>query len=180
MHYLMLATLTALAGETSAEARDRVYDQLLDDPSFCGDGGRFSSSLCDWFVIGGRWSGLLAETLLGDAYKAAFAAEFPEFANGYYPASLAETHRDRLNQFWQQCGGTGDHPVARNSHKHYGCDDDAQMVDHALYRHFLSQYRGESSRKEFSDTCKFADLDGDDVDENFIGRKWLIVIDYHQ
>ena len=25
----------------------------------------------------------------------------------------------------------------------------------------------------------FADLDGDAVDESFIGRKWLVVVDYH-
>lgn len=41
MHYLMLTTLTTLPGETSQQARKRAYDLLADDPSFCGEGGRF-------------------------------------------------------------------------------------------------------------------------------------------
>ena len=60
MHYLMLITLTMLPGETSQHARERAYFLLQEDRSFCGDGGRFGHPLCDWFVIGGRWSGFFA------------------------------------------------------------------------------------------------------------------------
>jgi hypothetical protein len=172
MHYLMLVTLTMIAGETSRDARQRVYKLLLEDDSFCGDGGRFGSPLCDWFVIGGRWSGLLQETLLGDAYRTAFDQEFPDMATGWFPSSLVDERRDALNQLWQRFGGSGANPVTRSSYGELGCDDDAILVDQALYDHFLAT----DSRK----SCEtFADLDDDPVDETFIGRKWLVVVDYH-
>ena len=82
MHHLMLVTLEMPDGATSSDARFRAHDLLCEDPSFAGDGGRFGSPLCDWFVIGGRWSGLLTETLLGEAYKAAFEQRIPGDCQG--------------------------------------------------------------------------------------------------
>ena len=47
------------------------------------------------------------------------------------------------------------------------------LVDDAVYRHFLVRYRGESLQVE-GESGTFADLDGEPVDESFIGRKWLV------
>ena len=54
MHHLMLITLAVTAGATSLDARISAHSKLIDDDSFCGEGGRFGSPLSDWFVIGGR------------------------------------------------------------------------------------------------------------------------------
>ncbi len=159
MHYLMFATLTMLPGESSLDARRRVQNLLLEDDSFCGEGGRFGSPLCDWFVIGGRWSGKLQMALLGDAYQAQIT-------------ELVDQHPDALNQLWHRFGGTGEHPYTRDAYDDLGCDDDAMIVNQALYDRFLA---GDIGR--FCET--FADLDGDPVDDWFIGRKWLVVVDYH-
>ena len=159
MHYLMLVTTALPDGATSENARWTVHDALLHDGSFCGDGGRFGSPLCDWFVIGGRWSGLLRKTLLGDAYKAA-------------SSQLVDQGIDALDQLWQRFGGTGKHPHNRDGYDYYGCDDDAMLVNQALYDHFLAEDPG-----KYCET--FADLDDDPVDASFIGRKWLVVVDYH-
>jgi hypothetical protein len=172
MHYLMLVTLAMPDGATSLDTRRQAMELLLADDSFCGEGGRFGSPLCDWFVIGGRWSGKLQEVLLGDAYNAAFRQAFPDMAPAYFPALLVEKHRDRLNQFWQRSGGTGAHPDTRSSYDDLGCDDDAMLVNQALYDHFLAVDPGKSCET-------FADLDGEPVDKTFIGRKWLVVVDYH-
>ena len=158
MHYLMFVTLTRLPGETSLDARRRVQNLLLEDDSFCGEGGRFGSPLCDWFVIGGRWSGKLQMALLGDAYQTAIN-------------QLLDQHRDALNQLWHLFGGTGEHPHHR-SDDDLGFDDDAMIVNQALYDRFLA---GDPSR--YCET--FADLDDESVDETFLGRKWLVVVDYH-
>ncbi len=179
MHYLMLVTLDLLDGETSLDARQRAHDLLCEDDSFCGPGGRFGAPLCDWFLIGGRWSGLLKETLLGQPYKAAFAQQFPDMATDFYPATLIDTHRGRLDQLWQAFGGTGPSPVTRDSREQLGYKDDAMVVDQALFDHFLAHYRDEPFRLERGDHCKFADLENESVDETFIGRKWLVVVDYH-
>src|SRR5258707_7353770 len=113
MHYRMLIPLDSPADADSADVRREVFDRMMADDSFCGDGGRFGSPLCDWFVIGGRWSGLLKETLLGDGYKAAFEREFPEMATGWYSSDLVDTHRDHLDQLLQRFGGTGPSPLTR-------------------------------------------------------------------
>jgi phage terminase large subunit-like protein len=65
MHNLMLVTITMSPGATSQDARLRVYSELVADPSFCGEAGRFGSPLADWFVIGGRCSGYLSSTAVG-------------------------------------------------------------------------------------------------------------------
>ena len=54
MHFRMLVTISREGIKTSEEARNAVHNKLLEDQSFCGDGGRFGSPVADWFVIGGR------------------------------------------------------------------------------------------------------------------------------
>jgi len=179
MHYLMFVTLDMPNDATSLDARKRVQDILLEDDSFCGEGGRFGSPVCDWFVIGGRWSGMLKETLLGDPYKAAFDREFPEMAGGWYTTDQVNRHRDALNELWRSFGGAGDSPVTRSTYASYGCEDDAMLVDQALFDHFLKPLAGKATCNEGEFHQRFADLDGEDVAESFIGRKWLVVVDYH-
>ena len=175
MHHRLLITLAMEAGATSLDARIAARGKLLEDDSFCGEGGRFGSPLCDWFVIGGRWSGTLKKQLLGQDYRDAFAREFPELATGWFAASLIEKHRESLDQLWRRFGGSGSHPLTRSGYEEFGDEDDAMLIDASLYERFLKAYRGHESGAD----SEYADLDGDAVDEWFIGRKWLVVVDYH-
>jgi hypothetical protein len=177
MHYLMLITLAMEPGETSEQARDRAYDLLLEDPNFCGDGGRFGSPLCDWFVIGGRWSGRLRKALMGPPYRVALEQRFPKLALDWYSDRDVEPHRAALDALWREFGGAGPSPLNRDAYAHTGYGDDALPVDRAIYDTFIERYRGQADCDDGS--CRFADLDGEEVDESFIGRKWLIVVDYH-
>lgn len=180
MHYLMLITLTMPPGEDSQPARDRAFGLLQEDSSFCGEGGgRFGSPICDWFVIGGRWSGHLRETLLGQPYRDTLEQRFPKLALDWYSDSDVAPHRTALDALWHEFGGTGPSPYNRDAYEQTGYDDDALPVDQALYDRFLAEYRGECECKENSYRCTFADLDGEEVDDSFIGRKWIAVIDYH-
>ena len=43
-----------------------------------------------------------------------------------------------------------------------------------LYVALLAQYEGLSLDRD-----SFADLDGDELQPDFVGRKWLVVVDYH-
>jgi hypothetical protein len=172
MHYLMLVTLTMLPDETSPEARKRIYSQLVDDHTFCGDGGRFSVPICDWFVIGGRWSGLLRETVMGDAYREKFRERFTEFT-GYYSPDRVKERAEDLNVLWHEFGGSGPSSLNRDSYREHGYEDDVMPLDRTLYKHLLTKYAGQC-------WCEsFVDLDDEDVDETFIGRKWIAVVDYH-
>jgi hypothetical protein len=100
MHYRMIITLDASADTESSSVRREVYNRLAEDDSFCGYGGLFGSPLCDWFVIGGRWSGLLAEAAIGKAFKDAVCLRFPELAREWWPQSgngrVKVTHPGRL------------------------------------------------------------------------------------
>lgn len=178
MHHLMLVTLSLPDGGASEDARDSAFDLLAEDDSFCGQGGRFGCPLADWFVLGGRWSGMLREAILGQPYQDAFAQEFPEFTKGVFPSSLIEQHKDGLDQLWHRFGGGGNHPLLRSGYDHYGAPDDAMPVDQFLYDRFLKPHAG-SANNIGGDQPDFADLDGDDVDESFIRRKWLVIVDYH-
>ena len=177
MHYLMLITLTLPASYTSESARSEVYSRLMDDDSFCGEGGRFGSPLCDWFVIGGRWSGKLSETLIGNAYRKALERKFPQTV-GLVSTQWVKGRRKDLDQLWRQHGGIGCSPLTRESYGQFGYNDDAMLVTDALYEHLLAEYAGQA-RSGDDLHCHFIDLDDEPVDETFIGRKWLVVVDYH-
>jgi hypothetical protein len=177
MHHLLLVTLNRPVNAASLDTRERVRSELLDDDSFCGGGGRFGAPLCDWFVIGGRWSGYLKETMLGKPYQAAFKRAFPSIAAHGLPQKTIEAESEILNRFWHGVGGTGSHPVLRSGHDELGDDDDAMLVDHLLYEHFLREHEGDFQGDGLR--CRFADLDDEPVAESFIGHKWLVVIDFH-
>lgn len=97
MHNRLLITLKPPAVADSVHVRHDAFDRLVNDDSFCGEGGRFGSPLCDWFVIGGRWSGVLAETLIGSAFKHAIRARFPDMDQQWLPLSMIDKHASDLD-----------------------------------------------------------------------------------
>lgn len=142
MHTRLLLTFAHRRAATSDEARAYAAERLEEDPSFVGEGGRFGSSIADWFVIGGRWSGELTRTLLD-------------------PKSPA-----------------GELPAGRDDYQFDGADDDAMQVSAVLYDRLLKPYEGRAEVGE--ESLEFVDLDGDCVSRAaFVGRKWLVVVDYH-
>jgi len=175
MHYLLLVTLSTWPDANSDAVRDQVHDALSRDDSFCGEGGRFGSPLCDWFVLGGRWSGHLSQARLGTPYREALQAACPRLGKDFYSTADLEHDREKLNEVWKSFGGYGDHPMLRDSYRHFGFADDAMLVDRMLYDALLAGYAGESR----SDDRHFVDLDDDPVNESFIGSKWIAVVDYH-
>ena len=178
MNHLMLVTVWLEDG-TSEDAREDVHDRLIEDDTFRGKGGRFGSTICDSFVLGGRWSGLLRKTLLGQPYLDALEAEFPQFTNGPFPVSLSARDEDGLNNLWQRFGGTGVNPLTRDWYEQFGADDDAMLVTPELYEHFLKPVAGYTAKSRGDSLPDIVDLDFDKVDESFIGSKWLVVVDYH-
>ena len=134
MHYRMLVTIATERGETSLQARHRVFDLLIEDPSFCGEGGRFGCPVADWFVIGGRWSGCLAQAVMPAAYRDRLAASFPALAGGGYSEADAKPHAHALDALWHEYGGTGPSPFNRSGYEQLGYDDDAVLLTPDLYR----------------------------------------------
>lgn len=133
MHHRLFVTLSAPADATSEAVRCRVHARLLADDSFCGPGGRFGSPLCDWFVLGGRWSGCL----------------------------------------------TAADPGPRDRFADLGAEDDAVPLTAGLLDTLLAPYLGVAEHRDGPWGCEYADLDGDPLTRDAVGRKWLAVVDYH-
>jgi len=55
-------------------------------------------------------------------------------------------------------------PIQRDTYQHTGYEDDAMLLTQELYDALLEHY---------------ADLEYDDVSPAMIGKKWLVVVDYH-
>lgn len=178
MHFQMLVTLSQPAEMSSENVRHTVFESLQNDESFCGDGGRFGCPLSDWFVIGGRWSGFLAETLIGEAFRKALAARFPDLPQPICPAELATDRQEELDALWAGCGGSVPNPYSRSGYEEYGRDDDAMLLTRELYDRLLSEWEGSATEQD-GGHCEYADLDGEVLPPEFIGQKWLVVVDYH-
>jgi hypothetical protein len=178
MHYRMLVTLAQEPGETSLQVRSRVFNLLMQDPSFCGEAGRFASPLADWFVIGGRWSGCLTEAFLAKEYDLQLKQRFPKLAGEWYREADAKAHAPALDALWAEFGGHGPSPFNRGSYEQHGYDDDAQLLTRELYAALLAEYEGEPHHRDGCH-CRFLDLDDEPIDDTFIGRKWLVAVDYH-
>lgn len=176
MHYLMLVTVSASKSDTSTSVRAAVSEALLNDDSFCGEGGRFGSPLADWFVIGGRWSGYLTSSRISEGYRQAVNARFPGY--GDKPYELVDDHSESLDTIWKALGGEAPDPYSRDDTKGLGYPDDAQLLTTELYDLLLFDFEG---RACISDGChcEYVDLDGEPLTPDFIGRKWLVVVDYH-
>lgn len=178
MHFQMLITIEMPLDADSETVRKSVYEALVNDESFCGEGGRFGCPLADWFVIGGRWSGLLAEALIGNAFRRALQATFPELKDGELIPAWAEAHPAEMNALWASCGGKGIHPWNRSSYDEHGYEDDAMPLTQALYDALLAQYKGSATEQD-GGHCEYADLEHEQLCPDFIGSKWLVVVDYH-
>ena len=66
----------------------------------------------------------------------------------------------------------------RQTYEQFGYEDDAMLVTENLYNTFLKGYEGKDSQVD-NYWFAFSDLDYELVNPDFIGRKWLVVVDYH-
>jgi hypothetical protein len=189
MHYRMLVAFSKEMAETSEEARSYVFETLIADSSFIG-GGRFGAAYCDWFVVGGRWSGELSRatwardvqqqiddlekeagiqvwgTHYGDEETRRRWEDLSARIEALYAQAVPEEYRGKGLVF------------ARDAYKDHGYEDDAMIVTEALYEAFLKKYEGEDLVMDITGGA-FVDLDYDPVNRDFIGHKWLVVIDAH-
>lgn len=175
MHYLMLVTVEA---DSSKQARFSVFEALASDATFCGEGGRFGVPVCDWFVIGGRWSGMLPETQMGKPFRNAMIQRFPELTSNWWPHSLADSQSEELDAIWQSHGGIGSSPYTRSDTDELGHEDDAMPLTAELYDELLNKFEGERLVSD-DGHCQFLDQEDEPLTRHAIGSKWIVVVDYH-
>lgn len=177
MHSSFLVTFKKEDAKTSAEARAHVDSYLMAN-NFCGNQTRWGLGMGDWYVIGGRWSGTLVRARLDEDKLEALDKEFGEKYGWWTGGEERVTEDERRAQYRQMFmevfpDFTGELPRWRDAFGSDGYEDDAAIVDEVLYDGLLKEFEG-SVEDDFH-----ADLDYEDVSREFIGRKWIVVVDYH-
>jgi hypothetical protein len=176
MHCRFLVTFNTDEAETSEGARIQVTD-FLQSNGFVGE-GRWSAGLADWFVIGGRWSGELTRALLDSQKLAKVEMEFEEQYGWWLGGEehmTEEQRREQMNGIFSRefPDFAGEMPYWRNQYEPYGDEDDAMMLTQVLYDKLLKPYEGQEDSEEH------ADLEYEPVSPKMIGKKWVVVVDYH-
>jgi hypothetical protein len=177
MHFRFLVTFKSDAAKNSTEAR-RYAALTLDAQGFAGDYG-----IADWFVIGGRWSGELSRHTWAKLISAEMDVLEREHDVQVWGAFYGDEDKQRIQRelaerfqaMWNAAAPCAfrDIPIQRDTYKAYGYEDDAMLLSQELYAALLQEYAGQP-RSEYH-----GDLDGEDVSPEIVGRKWLVVVDYH-
>ena len=190
-HQRLFLTFDKAEANTPEEALSHAQDLLENDSGFCnGDGSRFGGGVCDWFVIGGRWSGELNKAYMDrkkyhrDIHKIIHpdciekGDNFFNKKKNYACWGFSEDELKKqdliLQAKWEAYGGKGKAEYLRGGYEHQ--PDDAMIVDEKIYDEFLKKYEGSCDDGEWY----FADMNYTEVSrENYIGKKWIVVIDFH-
>lgn len=140
MHSRMLATINIDDADESSKARHLIYDRLLAE-GFTEGGGHWPEGACDWFVIGGRWSGDLNDPVTQKMLES------------------VEGERDSYNE--------------------YGYEDDAKIVTDEIWERLFRSYYEGSAAEKYADIWDANDNAPVTDKESLVGKKWVVVVDYH-
>src|SRR3990167_2639739 len=179
MHNCLYFTFNRDKAKNSLEAREWAITELEDEGFF--DQKRFSSGRGDWGVIGGRWSGDLTLKQL-DQTKVKQLLEQTNKVKGKNEKER-DTKREELfyeafPDFPKQYKGKIvpiPCPLTRGTYEHHGYDDDAMIITTELYNAIFKKDR----EGKDSDDDDFIDYEFDVCTKDFIGNKWVVVVDWH-
>jgi hypothetical protein len=182
MHYRFLVTFNKHHAVTSHQARRYANDYLTRE-GFCASEGRWVYGMADWFVIGGRWSGELSRYSWARALYERMDAIEKEKGVQVWGAFYGDTEKQKTQkeletqfaEMWRKEAPKAyqDIPVNRVTYQELGYEDDAMILTQELYDGLLKEYNGESDSEYHSD------LNYDKVSPKMIGKKWIVIVDYH-
>jgi hypothetical protein len=176
-----MVTFNKESADNSQEARKHAENAIINE-GFTGSDGRWSYGMADWFVIGGRWSGELsryswAKDITGQM-RAIEKKQNVSVGAFYGDEAKKKLQAELLTQFtqmWQEAAPPQykDIPYQRNTYKEDGYEDDAMILTQDIYDDLLEEFEGSEDSEEH------ADLDFQAVSPDMVGRKWVVVVDYH-
>ena len=173
MHHLYFVKVSKDC-KNAEEAKDDATT-ALDANNFASDeGGYFSASRADWYVVGGRWSGELSKILLKKDFFKELKKRYPlPKKYGFYTDDFVKENADKFQALWEELGGMGHNPYARDHYRHEGFDDDAMKITLELLK-AMKKYKD----VEVFDAVNCVEYPVKKLTKNDIGY-WLVVIDYH-
>lgn len=176
MHGVLYVCLPRFEAKTSPQARRKVCG-YLEDEGFalqCRFGGH-----CDYFSVGGRWSGRLGLLRLQHEYP----KEFRRFWKQYQACS---TDKEGLRLFREAFPEYRGEPlIGRSTANFYGKPDDAQIMDEPLFRQLQAGFSEEVTYAyEITEpNVIFTDEPDADFERPKNAKQsvdfWTVLIDYH-
>lgn len=167
-HYLGLVTFDKAEADTKEDAI-MYADSFLEREGFCYQ-SFFARGVCDYFSVGLPW---LAANILGAEhgtreFDSIFFNEM-DTKDTCMPQKIQAMYY--LGKFYEKFKKSPPYiPVSA----FIDGNDSASIVTRNIYENLLVKYLGTDRDDE-----EFWDLDFECVDESFIGRKWIVAIDYH-
>ena len=131
-------------------------EQWLNENAFASEGGRWTASPADWFVIGGRWSGELDKLENGIEWKDMVShlksllskEELEQYDERFVNSNHTKTHCLALNEWWQKKTDTDAlHPWCRDSYNISG-ELDSRPLSKKLWKAFKDEGLGEHQTEE--------------------------------
>jgi hypothetical protein len=179
MHYVYFVKLNKDDANDARGAIERV-ESMLESNGFVLNEGYWGGGKCDWFVVGGRWSGVLSGLgIKGDfddeARKLVQASEPGEKGHDFLSDQMAEKYADQIQRLWLKMGGKNENPYARDTYKTDGYDDDAVVLNSAVIAALKEKW---PEGVEYFDSDAFEERNLSELSADDIGH-WLVMIDYH-
>lgn len=192
MHHLYFTRVARNEAKTSQEAI-RKAEQILEINNFVGEGGYFSSSKCDWFVIGGRWSGVFSQLLTTEKKKQQFVDKMISYLKAnkqleklykdsqnlpqylymnthLIPMEIREKTIEDIDKISKETVG---YVYFRDNYKSDGFNDDAIRLTPKIITKLKKQYPD----IEIFDYENFEEYEVSKLENNC--TDWLVAIDYH-
>ena len=180
MHFLYFVTFDKKNADNSQEAREYANNILMKN-SFCyADGGYFAGGKCDWYVIGGRWSGELQRL----QFKKDFFKECKK-AKIKTDSQTLKKNKSQCQAIWKKLGGKDVNLYHRDTYQQNGYDDDAMIVDEELWQGIKKCFKQKLNKDTFWNEVEIYDADNYEdypitkIKKKDLINRWLVVVDYH-
>jgi hypothetical protein len=175
MHFLLYVCLPVEEAKTSRQARRRACRYLKQEHFVRA--GRFCG-YCDYFSVGGCYSGMLTLLRLKGTYPIEFRQFLKQYRRTNTPLAASRLFKKCFPNFGEQI------PVARLDVGFDGNQDDAQVIDKILFAQLKAGFSGyvENAIAFTKPNVILADLDETQwpvTVEEAVGRHWVVVIAYH-
>lgn len=179
MHCLYFVKISKEEAESAREAIDKALS-ILEENNFAGNEGYWGGGKGDWFVMGGRWSGLFSGlSFNGDFHNEVLALIRSKEPDGgerdFVTDDDRKKHADEIQELWLSRGGKNANPYTRDSYKLRGYDDDAAVISTGLIDALKQKWQNGT---EYYDSDAFEEKSLSSLSAKDIGH-WLAVVDCH-
>ena len=91
---------------------------------------RYQDTVWDWYVIGGRWSGILNDLATKFSNKADKILKKEK--HGFITQKEVTDKQPELQKLWEDLGGSGTNPLGRSTYDSEGATDDVMPLKDCL------------------------------------------------